>query len=357
MSDFIMNERLRFSWAHIIAFIALIAVSYTSFVGFTYLSNGSFVAGSFGMVMTDIIFIFVFIGAQQLKASGENMRNKIVWERTLIFASPLVFIAGMIAISHFWTVQTRNDEVVQQFNGAMQSGGTIFDDYEKYANERLEKYNNTLNRVIANKTNQPDAFQRAGFTEGIENIQKENMMEVLRLQLLSSNYDSLKNLATNWMAKANNGASTANVFLLGNTREIHDALIHWEEQLKGFTTNKLSNEEMAGQVQEFNSQAGTNAASQLNGLSESFTKQKIPTVGAIIFGIILYLMLIFPYFIQERHSKSVYSLSTGSTPVKPKAKKADPNAPVNPLHFPGQGGQPGNYVEAGYEEDSDFPTF
>lgn len=348
MSDFIMNERLRFSWAHIIAFIALIAVSYTSFVGFTYLSNGSFISGSIGMVMTDIVFIFVFIGAQQLKASGENMRNKITWERILIFGSPFVFIAGMIAISHFWTVQTRNDEVVTQFNGAMQTGSTIFDEYEKYANERIDNYDKNLNNIIANKNS--DLFRKAGFTSGDEKMQKENMVEVLKLQLMSSNYDSLKNLATKWMEKANNGASTANVFLLGNTREIREALIHWEEQLKGFSERKLSNEELSGKVTTFQSNSGTNAAAQLDGMSESFTKQHIPTVGAIIFGVVIYLMLIFPYFLQERHSKSVYSLSSGNNPVKPKHKK-----PIPPRPMMGPDG-PGNFVERPMDE-GDFPSF
>ena len=65
-----MNEKLQFSWGHIIAFLALIAVSYISFVGFTYLTNGNFTFALIGMGITDIVYILFFIGAQQMKASG-----------------------------------------------------------------------------------------------------------------------------------------------------------------------------------------------------------------------------------------------------------------------------------------------
>ena len=44
-----MNERLQFSWGHIIAFVALIAVSYISFMGITYLTAGNFLAALAGM--------------------------------------------------------------------------------------------------------------------------------------------------------------------------------------------------------------------------------------------------------------------------------------------------------------------
>lgn len=357
-----MNKRLRFSWGHILAFIALIAASYTSFVGFTYLSNGSFLSGAFGMVMTDLVFIFVFIGAQQLKASGENMKNKIVWERILVFGSPLIFVAGMISISHFWTVQSRNDEVVKTFNGALTNGKSIFEDYESYANARIEKYNSTLSTIVAGKKSNPTMFKQAGFTDGKEAMQKENMVEVLRLQLLPANYDSLKNLAIVWIDKANKGANTANVFLLGNTREIREAFLNWEKVLNDMASKKLSNEALLGTVPDFTSQAGTQAAAQLDGMSESFTKQKIPTIWAIVFGIILYALLIFPYLIQPRHSKSVYSLgSTGGQNFKSHKKHPQHSQPMpmNPMQNPMHPGQPngGNYVQRPFDDEGDFPSF
>ena len=127
-----MNEKLQFSWGHIIAFIALIAVSYISFVGFTYLTNGDFTFALLGMGLTDIVFILFFIGAQQMKASGVKMKRKIIWERIFIFGSPIIFIAGMISMSHFWTVRSQNDAIVKTFKNAINSSRQLFSDYEEY---------------------------------------------------------------------------------------------------------------------------------------------------------------------------------------------------------------------------------
>lgn len=301
-----MNERLQFSWGHIIAFIALIAVMYISFVGFTYMTEGNFTYALVGMGITAFLYIIFFIGAQQMKASGVKMARKIIWERFFIFGSPIIFIAGMLSMSHFWTVKAQNDEIVNQFTQAINSSKQLFDDYETYANERIENYDKMLGHIIASRISDPCTFSEAGFTGDMANVQKENMVETLRLQLLSQNYDSLKNVATKWIDNANQGASTWNVFLLGNTREIKDALGNWENQLKSYSTKQLSNEVMFDEIPAFSSNGAANAISGIDGMTSSFTTQKAPNVSALLFGIAIYLMLLFPYAIQERHTKSPY---------------------------------------------------
>ena len=353
-----MNERLQFSWGHIIAFIALIALSYFSFMGFTYLTNGNFAFALIGMGLTDIVFIIFFIGAQQMKASGYHMRKKIIWERIFIFGSPLVFIAGMIAISHFWTVHSRNDEIVSTFTQSINSSRQLFTDYEDYAERRIKSYEQNLNRIIANRATDPKSFAKAGFEDSKATVQRDNMVETLRLQLLSQNYDTLRNTANRWIDNASHGVSTWNVFLLGNTREIKEALANWEKQLGSFSKKRLSNEEMAGKVADFHSDGAIVAIAGIDGLTSAFTAQKFPTIPAIIFGIVTYLMLLFPYFLQDRHTKNVYRLggnessenkkNAGKSKIKmskPSSHKSDDfkdEAPAVGLHM---------------EEDNDFPTF
>lgn len=301
-----MNEKLQFSWGHIIAFLALIAVSYISFVGFTYLTNGNFTFALIGMGITDIVLIIFFIGAQQMKASGVKMSRKIIWERIFIFGSPVVFIAGMISMSHFWTVRSQNDEIVETFNNSINSSKQLFTDYEEYSNQRIETYQNNLTQIIVNKSSNPQAFKNAGFEDSKASIQRDNMVETLRLQLLSQNYDSLKTVASKWIDDAAQGASTWNVFLLGNTQEIKAALGNWENQLKSSSAKEMSNESITGTVDHFQSNGAKNAIVGIDSLTSSFTNQKFPTLGAIIYGLIIYFMLLFPYFLQDRHTKNVY---------------------------------------------------
>lgn len=349
-----MNEKLQFSWGHIIAFLALIAVSYISFVGFTYLTNGNFTFALIVMGITDIVFIIFFIGAQQMKASGVKMKRKIIWERIFIFGSPVVFIAGMISMSHFWTIRSQNNEIVATFTTSINDAQQLFSDYEAYSNTRIENYEKGLNRIIANKESDKRTFIEAGFEDNKASIQRENMIETLRLQLLSQNYDSLQNVAEKWMNEAGRGASTWNVFLLGNTREIRNALANWETQLKSFSTKEMSNESLTGKISHFQSDGAEKAIAGIDSLTASFTRQGFPTIGAIIFGIVIYLMLILPYIIQDRHTKNIYRLiGTENTNSK---KKTQRQSKVNqPEPNTSDDSEDANYLTI--EEDNDYPSF
>ena len=347
-----MNEKLQFSWGHIIAFIALIAVSYISFVGFTYLTNGDFALALFGMGITYIVFIIFFIGAQQMKASGVKMRRKIIWERIFIFGSPIVFIAGMISMSHFWTVVSQNDAIVETFKNSINGSRQLFSDYEEYSNQRIDYYKSNLTQIIVNKNSDPHTFSKAVFEETKASIQRDNMVETLKLQLLSQNYDSLKTVANNWIDDAAHGASTWNVFLLGNTREIKDALCNWENQLKSFSAKEMSNESITGTVDRFQSNGAKNAIAGIDSLTTSFITQQFPTLAAIIFGIVIYLMLLFPYFIQDRHTKNVYRLT--GTERNSKHKKVKSSKSRKTISSDDSIEEVENL---NFEEDNDYPSF
>ena len=82
------NEKLRFSWGHIIAAVALVAVAYCTFVGMVYLLKGQFLlSGVITGVITLLIAALFFI-PQQLKATDHRFEKRIKWERAFIFFSP-----------------------------------------------------------------------------------------------------------------------------------------------------------------------------------------------------------------------------------------------------------------------------
>lgn len=306
-----MNEQLRFSWGHIVAFIALIAVGYFSFMGFTYLTDGNLMFAAIGAVISILLYVLVFIGAQVMKGSGNKISKKIIWERILIFGSPLVLVAVMVSISHFWTIKSQNDEIVHTFTDALNNSRQLFADYENYSDQRIKNYSNQLDSVVANKSLFSQQYASAGFKDGMEQMQKENMVQALKLVLINDNYQELKDKALNWIGKANEGTSTWNIFLLGNKREIKEAVLNWEKELKELSSRHLSNEGQFMPVEEFSSNGAQLSAEGIDGLTESFTTYKFPTVMAIFFGIVIYLMLLLPYFIQQRHGRQVamnYSL-------------------------------------------------
>lgn len=313
-----MNQTLKFSFGNVLAFLALIAVSYASFVGYAYLSDGNFYFAIAGMVLTDIVYFFWFMAAQWLKADGEKIHKKIVWERILIYGSPLIFAGCMVGIAHFWTVRSQDTELVENFKSSINNSKQMFSDYENYANQRIMNYDKALSKIINEKQHNPKAFQDAGFLSGKENIQKNNMLQVLRLQLLPENYTRLKESANQWIEESSQGASTWNVFLIGNTRQIKKAVENWNEELKEMSSKKMFNEEVAGKVPDFSSN-GLNMASQgLDDLTTTFGKWKYPVWQVFFFGAIIYFLLLFPYLLQPRHTRQV---AAGYTLFKTKKSK------------------------------------
>lgn len=306
-----MDEQLKFSWGHIIAFLALIFISYITFVGVVYQTSGDFMKAFVTMIVVDVILAVFFIGAQMAKATAHKFSKQIWFERIGICLSPIVFIVCMFPYFHFWTVHSHNEEIVGTFTDAIKASKQLFDDYDNYSNQRIENYQKMLGKIISNRKRNPKLFVACGFTEGKEQIQKANMLKTLRLQLLSNNYDSLKVLANKWIEASSNGASTWNVFLLGNTQEIKSAIKDWNHQLCKFSKKKLSNEELDGnRVQAFDqySQSLANVEKGLDDLMGLFMVKAFPNAIAIITAILLYFAMLFPYFLQDRHTKSTYRL-------------------------------------------------
>lgn len=303
-----MNEQLKFSWGHIIAFLALIVLSYITFVGVTYKTDGDFTKAAIAMVVIDVVLSVFFIGAQMLKATTRKFAKRIWAERILVFGSPVVFLLCLMPYFHFGTVQSQDEEIIRLFTDAISASKQMFTDYDNYSKERISNYENMLCRVITNKSVHPNDFSSCGFYNGKEKMQMGNMVEALHLQLISDNYNSLKTAATKWIESSSTGASTWNVFLLGNTKEIKTAIHDWNVQLREFANHKMSNEEFNGYnvVKPFEEVSGSLASVDfgLDSLTDKFTGTAFPPIGSILGSIVLYFALLFPYFLQDRHTKS-----------------------------------------------------
>lgn len=306
-----MNKKLKFSWGHIIAFVALIFIAYTTFVGMTYLEKGNFAIAGVWTALIVLSLLVLFMAVQQLKCCDEKFAKKIVIERILFFASPVLFVALMIPYAHTWKVQKNNDEIVEQFNEAINSSRSMFTDYENYANNRISGFGSSMEAAITYDSLR-DKYMECGFSSGMEETQKENRMEALRLQLLPCDYDSLKAEANKWIDEANHGANVWNVFLLGNVKEISSAIENWHGQLAAFSTKHTlkSEEVLEGSIAPFdgNRESIQKAQNGLTGLSGIYTERGWPSLWGWLSGLLCYIMLLFPWLVQKRHTKNYYQL-------------------------------------------------
>ncbi len=301
------NQTLKFSWGHIVAFVGLIFISYVVYMGDFYLNGGDFKASVFKVAAIDIALLITFIGAQITKGVDEKFDRSIIIERILICLCPIVFIWAMIPYNHFWGVFHDKEQIETQFNNSILGAKQMFEDYDTYAHDRIEKYEHALSTVLQEKTDNPSTYSKAGFTGSDDYLKKQNYIRTLELQLLSQNTDSIKTVAIAWIDEANQGASVWNAFLVGNIKQIKDAIASWHSTLVSFSTPVLSNENVLNtKVEPFDRDGASIkvATSGLDALTEMYETKSTVQINTIITGFVLFLMLMFPYFLQKRNTRA-----------------------------------------------------
>lgn len=215
----------------------------------------------------------------------KKFHRSIVWERILVLCSPFIIIIVGVPFSHFWTVQSSEDEIIKQFDKSIKASMGIFSDYESYSDSRIEQLKSSL----------------ASETENDQLI--NNRTDELSLYLKTSTTKSIEE-AKGWINKVSDCPSIWNVFLFGNISTIEGAIEQWTESLNAISRKSISSET---DIESF-STANIHKEKALNGLislKDLYQKTKFPNALALMTLIICYLMLLCPYFVQERHSRNV----------------------------------------------------
>ncbi len=302
------NQTLKFSWGHIIAFVALIFISYVMYMGDFYQNGGDFTSAAIKVAIIDLLLLVTFIGAQIIKGTDEKFDRSIVIERILICLCPIAFIFAMNSYNHFWSVFEQRQQIESQFNSSIEGAKNMFVSYDKYAEDRINTYASNLDSILIAKANgDATLYRKAGFTGTNDHYKKENYIHTLDLQLRSQNTDSLKLSAIKWIDEANRGASVWNAFLVGNVEQISEAIKNWHQTLQNYSEPKMSNEALRGNVVlSFDEDGNTieDATKGIVSLKEIYTKTTGLKPHTIWTGIILFLMLLFPYFLQQRNTRA-----------------------------------------------------
>ena len=110
--------------------------------------------------------------------------------------------------------------------------------------------------------------------------------------------------AKGWINKVNKDPSIWNIFLFGNISTIESAINQWTESLNKHSAKSLSSEKepFLFSTENPNKEKALSGLASLKSIYQTTSK---PKALAILTLLVCYMMLLCPYFVQERHSRNV----------------------------------------------------
>lgn len=292
-----MYKNLKFSWAHIVALVALLSIGVLIFLSDSPISEQGDVNSTavWRALLWCLTVAVLFVGAQQLKGVDNSLSfRKCIWaERLLFFASPLALLLCMIPVNHtFNIIRHISDDAGTTTSLVVSTTDDMFSAYEEYVDNRVSTYKSSL--------------EQSGF--GAMKVDVE--LQLLRLQLKSSEYDAFKLQTLSWLDdwKRNSGTDAMsgwNPFILTNIYKVKEAIQSWSETMSGLSSKKLKYESLVSGSFD-GSQFVQEANECLNNLV-SVDEDRL-SLSTVVCYIISLALLSLPYWVQERNGVSTYRL-------------------------------------------------
>lgn len=282
-----MNETLKFSWGHIVAFLAMIMISYITFTGAAYLYDTNLLVSALWAIASFLVMFVVFVGTQQMKAVEKNFTRSIVLERIGVVLSVVVLVL-LVTISpfkHFWTVYSNKSEIMEEFAMSIDSSKSIFENYDAYVEERIEK---TLQSKSPEKNAQAE-------------LMRLQLQPSFATQTESFDYQTKKLEIEQWIDKARQ-SSVWNVFVIGNLTKIQSGVEMWKTTLESWSSKKFYD----GDMEPY--KATYDITSNFNNLKQKFTNSVAFQWRAILWALVGYFCMALPWLLQRRPVKNPNSL-------------------------------------------------
>lgn len=282
-----MNETLKFSWGHIVAFLAMIMISYVTFTGAAYLYDTNLLVSALWAIASFLVMFVVFVGTQQMKAVEKNFTRSIVLERIGVVLSVVVLVL-LVTISpfkHFWTVYSNKSEIMEEFAMSIDSSKSIFENYDAYVEERIEK---TLQSKSPEKNAQAE-------------LMRLQLQPSFATQTESFDYQTKKLEIEQWIDKARQ-SSVWNVFVIGNLTKIQSGVEMWKTTLESWSSKKFYD----GDMEPY--KATYDITSNFNNLKQKFTSSVAFQWRAILWALVGYFCMALPWLLQRRPVKNPNSL-------------------------------------------------
>jgi len=287
---------LKLSLGLTLAIIAALIFGYFCFTGLYFSTGGNFNDSILFAAIYAAVPLILGILLWRFKTVSRNFKTYIILETIALIAFIVSAVWFFPKYAYSFTVSVEKESVQKELIDELTAVETMYSDYEAYVAKRYENYNTHLQHIINNKPMDQQRFLNCGFIHGDENKQKNHKLFVLKNELQpKTTYDNVKNQNLHWIKAAKkNVADWKSMGVVETLAEIDSRADKWRSELIEFSKQRMICEH--DDTQDFT-------------YTFNFKKMKFEKKGgintmAIGTGILLYLVMLVPYFVGQRSSRA-----------------------------------------------------
>lgn len=291
-------QQSKFSLADVLTVLGAFAFGFFCFLSFNFLSLGETMQSVVWASVLALVLGGLAFGAKLLKMSSINFTTCIIFEWIFLFLFAGMAFIAVYPFSHYYAVSDYKNEIQQKVIGNITQAEGMFTEYEVYANNRLNIYKSKLNSVVAAKNISPSEYRDYGFVVGADDrTQVENKMFTLKAQLFPTNFIEMKQVDSSWLASSKTIiADWKPISLIDVINDVEGNLTEWKNKLIEYSSFRAKGETTTDFDFPLNFDDVTNRMETLGS----------PTTISIVIAISLYVLLLLPYLVTKRSTKTSY---------------------------------------------------
>lgn len=301
-------KKTKVTLANVLLIVAAIGFGFGCYLSVNFLTLGDTKQSLIGAVIISLVLAGLAFAAQKFKTANRSFRTNIILE---IVALLLFIGAAFIAVqpfSHVFTVFKQKEDVENKVIENLNQAQKMFDSYEDYATKRENTYKSTIKSVVAAKQVNPSEYKNYGFDNNRpDDKQIETKVFTLHAKLFPSNYkndsipkNGIKGAAINWLDKVKKNLKSDFGFTFGIVKILNEVPLKikdWKTKLTDFSEFRAKGETAKNFDYPLN----------FNTVKKQLTKKGTPTLLSVVLALVAYMLMLLPYFVGIRSTKSPYS--------------------------------------------------
>jgi hypothetical protein len=295
--------------------IGAFVVGFFCYLSLNFLSLGKTLPSIIWAVVIALFLCIPIIVAVILKKTSRPTKGRIIWEWVLLFIFAVVAILTILPFSHYFVVSEQKATIQQNVNDCISQSEAMFDNYQIYAENRINTYEQELKLAISKGHNgqyiYPSKYYQFQFQAGgDDNQQLEDKLTDLRYGLFEYPFNFQKekenylNQITEYKEILGNWYPISVVAVVSNVSDYltqrHNDLNKMSQfRPKGKDGNVIENAKDFAEVS-----PQTLCADNVKGYFKGILGNKATTnTTALCLAIGLYVLILLPYIAIRRHSK------------------------------------------------------